>query len=160
MKTHSFVFFVCFFTVLSANAAPSAVGDFGGSTPDESTFVAFESTRRGFIRNLEVVGLNALCTTTLPGQAPLPAEERSTNLTRRETPLIRLRRSGDFSEVFHLIDPSRVDFHGAEVRVSGRLRGDRGRISLVLLMEETYFDGSSMSCGGSVRLPVRLAPRR
>lgn len=115
----------------------------------------FETTRRGFIRNLEIAGFTALCTTTIPGSDPLPSEERSTNIRKDETPLIRLRRNGEFSEEFDLIDPSRADFRGARVRVTGNLRGNRGWLRIILTMNETYEDGSTQTCGGSVRIRVK-----
>jgi len=143
-----------------AAAAPSAVGIYGGRSAADGTYVLFETTRRGFIKNLEIAGLTALCTTTIPGSETLPAEEISTTITRSETPLIRLQQSGQFSDDFDLIDAGRVDFQGARVRVTGRLRGDRGHVLIVLTMNETYGDGSTQVCGGSVRIPVERTRRR
>lgn len=152
-----------FATLLAAarvSAAPSAVGHYGGFTPDRQTLTAFDSTARGIIKNLEIVGLDALCTTTIPGMGTQPAVQRSTNITRRETPQFRLRPNGTFAGSFVLDDPGRLDFQNARVRVTGRLGGRRGSITFVLTMNQTYGDGSSMVCGGTVRIPVRLAPRR
>lgn len=150
--------FLC--TVGRTSAAPSAVGHYGGFTPGRQTLTAFDSTARGIIRNLEIVGLEALCITTIPGMGAQPAVQRSTNITRRETPQFRLRANGTFAGTFVLDDPGRLDFQNARVRVSGRLSGRRGSVTYVLNMNETYGDGSSMVCGGTVRIPVRLAARR
>ena len=43
-----------------AGAAPSAVGIYGGRSAADGTYVLFETTRRGFIKNLEIAGLTAL----------------------------------------------------------------------------------------------------
>jgi hypothetical protein len=143
----------------TALAAPSAVGKYGGFTDDQATAVSFESTSRGTIKNLVVVGLNSLCTTTIPGQEPQPAEQRTTNITKRETPTIRLRANGRFSATFELPSTNRVDFRGASVEVTGRLRGKKGTVSLVLQMNKTYEDGSTEVCGGSVTVPVERSRR-
>jgi hypothetical protein len=142
-----------------ALAAPSAVGKYGGFTEDNSTAIGFETTARGTIKNVSIVALRSLCTTTLPGQDPLPAEERSTNITKREVPTIRLRSNSGFSATFELPSTNRVDFRGASVQLSGRLRGKRGTVSIVLQMNKTYEDGSTEVCGGSVTIPVQRGRR-
>ena len=142
-----------------ASAAPSATGKYGGFTDDQSTGVSFQSTSRGTLKNLVVVGLTSFCTTTIPGQDPLPAEQRSTNVTKNETPTIRLRPNGRFSASFDLPSTNRVDFVGASVEVTGRLRGKKGTISLVLQMNKTYEDGSTEVCGGAVTVPVERSRR-
>jgi hypothetical protein len=153
------LFFVSLLSTQILSAAPSGVGKYGGISEDGQTFISFETTRRGFIRNLEIVGLTALCTTTIPGSEPEPSEERSTNIRKRETPLIRLRPSGQFSDDFNLMERGRMDFRGANVRVSGNLRGNRGSMLIVLTMDKTYEDGSTEVCGGSVGIRVqRIRP--
>lgn len=165
MKTHRLLNLSLFVTLLTtgvASADPSAVGHYGGVTagPVLPTLAAFDSTSRGIIRNLEIVGLQALSVSTIPGMGEQPAQVRSTNITRRETPQLRLRRNGTFAGSFVLDDPGRLDFQDAEVRVSGRLSGRRGSITFIITMNKTYEDGSSEVVGGEVRVPVRLAQRR
>ncbi len=165
MKTHrivtlSFVFLT--FAATSATAVPSAVGHYGGTAfgLDAPTLAAFDSTREGILRNIEIVGLQAFSVSTVPGLGTQPAVVRSTNVTRRETPQLRLRANGTFSGSFVLSDPSRLDFRNATVRVAGRLGGRRGFIHFRIEMNNTYEDGSSEVAGGSIRIPVRLASRR
>jgi hypothetical protein len=165
MKTHRLLKLSLFVTVLTtgtASADPSAVGHYGGATAGlvMPTLAAFDSTSRGIIRNLEIVGLQAFSVSMVPGMVTLPAEVRSTNITRRETPQLRLRPNGTFAGTFVLDDPGRLDFQDAEVRVSGRLSGRRGSITFIITMNKTYEDGSSEVAGGEVRVPVRLAQRR
>lgn len=165
MKTNQILklsLFVSLLTTGLASANPSAVGQYGGTAAasDFSTLAAFNSTRQGRIKDIEIVGLQAYCVSTIPGMGDLPAEVRSTNITRRETPQLRLRRNGTFAGSFLLDDPGRVDFHNAEVRITGRLSGRRGVINFEITQNESFIDGSSIACGGSVRIPVRLARRR
>lgn len=153
---------VTLFTTGAASANPSAVGHYGGTTtgPVLPTLAAFDSTRQGIIRNIEIVGLQAYSVSTIPGLGEQPAEIRSTNITRRETPRLRLRSNGTFAGSFVLNDRGRLDFKNAQVRVTGRLSGRRGSISFVITMNKTYEDGSSEVASGQVRVPVRLAQRR
>ncbi len=165
MKTHRLLKLSLFVTLLTtgmASADPSAVGHYGGTTTGISlpTLAAFDSTAQGIIRNIEIVGLQAFSISTIPGLGAQPAEIRSTNITRRETPRLRLRPNGTFAGSFVLDDPGRLDFQNAEVRVSGRLSGRRGSITFIISMNKTYEDGSSEVAGGQVRVPVRLAQRR
>lgn len=143
-----------------ALAAPSAVGTYGGNSADEETYVAFESTARGVIRRLEVAGLRVLTRTDIPGEPTQPLVERRTNITRRESGTFRLGANGRFSGAFVLNGRSRVDFQGATVRVSGNLRGRRGTITVRLLMDKTYADGSRQFAGGETTIRVRLPSRR
>jgi hypothetical protein len=154
--------FVTLLTTGTASADPSAVGHYGGTTSGIvlPTLAAFDSTPRGIIRNIEIVGLQALSVSTIPGMGTQPAVVRSTNITRRETPQLRLRPNGTFAGTFVLDDPGRLDFQDAEVRVTGRLSGRRGSITFIITMNKTYGDGSSEVAGGQVRVPVRLAERR
>jgi hypothetical protein len=165
MKTHLTAKLALALTLLStglASANPSAVGHYGGATTGISlpTLAAFDSTARGIIKNIEIVGFQAFSISTIPGRGTLPAEIRSTNITRRETPQLRLRPNGTFTGSFVLDDPGRLDFRSAEVRINGRLSGRRGSITFIITMDHTYEDGSSEVAGGSVRVPVRLAERR
>ncbi len=165
MKTHRTARLAFLLTLLStgiASADPSAVGHYGGTTTGISlpTLAAFDSTARGIIRNIEIVGLQALSVSTIPGMGTQPAVVRSTNITRRETPQLRLRPNGTFTGSFLLDDPGRLDFRSAEVRINGRLSGRRGSITIIIAMDHTYEDGSTEVAGGSVRVPVRLAQRR
>jgi hypothetical protein len=165
MKTHLTAKLAFALTLLStglASADPSAVGHYGGTTTGISlpTLAAFDSTPRGIIRNIEIVGLQALSVSTIPGLGTQPAVVRSTNITRRETPQLRLRPNGTFAGTFILDDPGRLDFQDAEVRVTGRLSGRRGSVTFIITMNKTYEDGSSEVAGGQVRVPVRLAGRR
>lgn len=165
MKTHRFVTLSFLTTLLATSlvkADPSAVGHYGGTTmgPVLPTLAAFDSSARGIISNLEIVGLQAYCVTTLPGSGAQPAQVRSTNITRRETPQLRLRANGTFTGSFVLDDPGRLDFQNAHVRVTGRLSGRRGAVTFVITQNESFTDGSSIACGGTVRVPVRLAQRR
>jgi|APTNR8051073442_1049403.scaffolds.fasta_scaffold87172_1 hypothetical protein len=165
MKTSRLLNLSFLFTLLTtgiASADPSAVGHYGGTTTGIvlPTLAAFDSTSRGIIRNLEIVGLQALSVSTIPGMGVQPAQVRSTNITRRETPQLRLRPNGTFAGTFVLDDPGRLDFQNAEVRVTGRLSGRRGAVTFVISMNKTYEDGSSEVAGGSIRVPVRLAQRR
>jgi hypothetical protein len=147
------------FASSSSVAAPSAVGKYSGVSTNGFTTVYFEASSAGIIRNLQIVALPALCTTTLPGEPASPAEERVTNITRKETPRIRLRSNSRFSAAFELTSLSRVDFKNAQVEITGRLRGKRGSVSVVIQMNKTYEDGSTQTCGGSVSLEVKKAPR-
>jgi hypothetical protein len=143
----------------TASAAPSAVGKYAGFTDDQASAVSFDSTARGTIKNLVVVGLTSLCLTTIPGQEQQPADQRTTNITKRETPAIRLRANGRFSATFELPSTNRVDFRGATVEVTGRLRGKKGTVTVGLQMNETYEDGSTEVCSGSVTVPVERSRR-
>lgn len=95
----------------------------------------------------------------IPGQPTQPAQEQNTNITRAESGTVRLQANGRFSGSFVLNSPSRVDFRGATIRVSGRLSGYRGTITISLTMNKTYGDGSRQIAGGEVTIPVRT-PRR
>lgn len=154
-------FFASLLATRMAIADPSAVGHYGGTTtgPVLPTLAAFDSSARGIISNLEIVGLQASCVTTLPGSGVQPAQVRSTNITRRETPRLRLRANSTFTGSFVLDDPGRLDFQNARVRVTGRLSGRRGVVTFVITQNESFTDGSSIACGGTARVPVRLARR-
>lgn len=165
MKTNPLLklsLFVSLLTTGLASANPSAVGHYGGTAagPVLPTLAAFNSTRQGWITNIEIVGLQSYCVSTIPGMGVQPAELRSTNITRRETPQLRLRPNGTFAGSFVFTDPGRLDFQNAEVRVTGRLSGRRGAITFVITQNKSFTDGSSISCGGSIRVPVRFAGRR
>jgi hypothetical protein len=146
-------------TIQAATAAPSGTGKYGGFTADKTSAVSFDSTARGTIKNLVVVGLTSLCLTTIPGQEQQPADQRTTNITKRETPTIRLRANGRFSATFELPSTNRVDFRGATVEVTGRLRGKKGTVTVGLQMNKTYEDGSTETCSGTVTVPVERSRR-
>lgn len=165
MKTHQLLklsLFVSLLTTGLASASPSAFGHYGGTAagPVLPTLAEFNSTRQGRITGIETVGLQSYCVSTIPGMVVLSAEMHSTNFTRREMPQVRLRPNGSFAGSLILNDPGRLDFQNAMVRVTGRLSGRRGSITFVMNQNESFTEGSSVACGGSIRVPVRLARRR
>ncbi len=139
-------------------AAQARTGKFAGVHQNGFTTVGLTLTRQGIVNNIQIAALQALCQVTIPDSGQLPAEERATSITKREIPSIRLRSGGRFRNEFELNSSSRVDFRGARVVMSGRLRGATGTVNITLQFDKSYEDGSSESCGGSadIRLSQRL----
>jgi len=140
-------------------AAQARTGKFAGVHQNGFTTVGLTLTRQGVINNIQIAALQSLCQVTIPDSGQLPAEERSTSITKREIPSIRLRSGGRFRSEFELSNTSRVDFRGARIIMSGRLRGSTGTVSITLQFDKSYEDGSTETCGGSadIRLSQRLS---
>lgn len=135
-------------------ALPSFTGLYGGTTRDKITYFGAKLTPRSFLKNISIVALRAACTTQLPNQDPVDSE-RSTNITKNETPIIRVRDNGRFQAEFNLIFPYRVDFKDATVTIQGRLRGGTGRANITIVHTKTYEDSTTETCAGTANVYLR-----
>ncbi len=135
-------------------ALPSFTGLYGGVSSNELTYFSGKLTARSFLKRIEIAGLSAACTVQIPDQLPIE-ETRTTNITRDETPIVRVRANGKFSDQFDLISESRVDFKDATVNIRGRIRNGAGRVNLEIIQNKTYEDSSTEICYGYIRIPLR-----